>query len=337
MNYRSVSDLSDLTTRYASKVPEDVALIVGIPRSGMLIASLLALKLNLPLTDLYSFLRNDELYRGSTRNYKHQQLVKPWEAKKILLVDDSIASGRSMQKAVEQASAIYQGTVLTLAAFAQSNNRHQVDLFLEVVDQPRLFEWNILHHHFISCACLDIDGVLCVHPTPEENDDGPRYLHFLQHARPLFIPTIEVAHLVTSRLEKYRGPTEAWLARHGVRYRKLHMLDLPSAEERCRLSMHAPFKAQVYRSDPLAVLFVESKQNQAVEIMRLADKPVFCVETNQMYAPGMSLATLRVSTLRKGLSLKAKLFDKARKLLAKLSPTSPLRKIWARPAGRKHL
>lgn len=327
MNYRSVSDLSDLTTRYASKVPEDVELIVGIPRSGMLVASLLALKLNLPLTDLHSFIRNDELKKGSTRTYKYSQLSKPWEAAKVLLVDDSIASGRSMREAVEQATAVYPGAVLTLAAFAQSDNQHRVDLFLEVVDQPRLFEWNILHHHFISRACLDIDGVLCVDPTAEENDDGANYLHFLEHAKPLFIPSIEVAHLVTSRLEKYRGPTEEWLRRHGVRYGRLHMLDLPSAEERRRLNMHHSFKAEIYRSDPHAVLFVESEQNQAVEIMRLADKPVFCIETNQLYTPGMSLATLRVTTLRKGLSLKSKLFGKVRQLLAKL----PLRRPCARP------
>lgn len=326
MNYRSVSDLSDLTTRYASQVPEDVELIVGIPRSGMLVASLLALKLNLPLTDLYSFIRNDDLKKGTTRAYKHSQLVKPWAAAKVLLVDDSIASGKSMRDAVERATAVYPGAVLTLAAFAQSDNRHRVDLFLEVVDQPRLFEWNILHHRVISRACLDIDGVLCVDPTPEENDDGANYLHFLQHAKPLFIPSIEVAHLVTSRLEKYRKETEEWLHRHGVQYAKLHMLDLPSAEERRRLNLHHSFKAEIYRSDPHAVLFVESEQNQALAIMQLSNKPVFCIETNQMYTPGMSLATLRATTLRKGLSLKAKLAQRTRRLLGKLLPGPPLPK-----------
>lgn len=326
MNYRSVSDLSDLTTRLASKIPEDIQLVVGIPRSGMLVASLLALKLNLPLTDLYSFVRNDELNKGNTRTYKHSQLRKPWEASKILLVDDSIASGKSMQQALERVTAVYPGTVLTLAAFAQGDNRHRVDLFLEVVDQPRLFEWNILHHHFISRACLDIDGVLCVDPTAEENDDGPNYLHFLQHAKPLFIPSTQVAHLVTSRLEKYRQQTEEWLHRHGVQYAKLHMLDLPSAQERRRLGAHHLFKADVYRSDPHAVLFIESEQHQALAIMQLSNKAVFCIETNQMYLPGMSLSALQVRLVRKGLSLKARLSAKLRKCLAKLFPPPPLRK-----------
>lgn len=327
MNYRSVSDLAALTTRYANKIPGDIELIVGIPRSGILFASLLALKLNLPLTDLPAFLRNDPLKKGSTRAVKHARLSHPWEATKILLVDDSIASGQSMQAAVSQVTAVYPGSVLTMAAFAQHDNQQQVDLFLELVEQPRLFEWNILHHHYVSHACWDIDGVLCVDPTPEENDDGPNYLGFLQNAQPLFLPSLKVAHLVTSRLEKYRGETEAWLQRHGVRYGQLHMLDLPSAEERRRLNSHAGFKAEVYRSAPHAVLFVESEQSQALEIVRLANKPVYCIETNCMYSPGTSLTSLRLTTVRKGLSLKRKLLNRIRTLLTKLPIGTSPRKI----------
>lgn len=66
MNYRSLNDLSRLSTECAGKIPNDVDLVVGIPRSGMLVASIIALKQNLPLTDLYSFLRNDDLKKGST-------------------------------------------------------------------------------------------------------------------------------------------------------------------------------------------------------------------------------------------------------------------------------
>ena len=59
MNYRSLNDLSRLSTECASQIPDDIELVIGIPRSGMLVASIIALKQNLPLTDLYSFLRND--------------------------------------------------------------------------------------------------------------------------------------------------------------------------------------------------------------------------------------------------------------------------------------
>ncbi len=102
MNYRSVNDLSRLVTRHAGKVPGDVELVVGIPRSGMLVASMIAIKLNRPLTDLYSFLRNDDLQPTGTLAHNSKQLTKPLEARKILLVDDSIASGGSMAAAAEQ-------------------------------------------------------------------------------------------------------------------------------------------------------------------------------------------------------------------------------------------
>ncbi|MEH6387883.1 MULTISPECIES: phosphoribosyltransferase [Pseudomonas] len=323
MNYRSVSDLSTLTNRFASKVPTDVDLVVGIPRSGMLVASIVALKLNLPLTDLYAFERNDELKKGHTRTYKHEALRLPQQARKILLVDDSIASGGSMREARDKVSSIFSGEVVTMVAFAQRNNAEAVDIFLEAVEQPRVFEWNIMHHPLISHSCLDIDGVLCVDPTRMQNDDGANYLGFLEHARPLFIPSVEVKHLVTSRLEKYRCETEAWLERHGVRYQQLHMLDLPSAAERRRLDMHKQFKADVYRSDPHAVLFIENEELQAREIMRLTSKPVFCLETNEMYSPGASLSGLKSQAVRKSLSFRDKALGKVKRFMDRHLPLTP--------------
>lgn len=323
MNYRSVSDLSTLTNRFASKVPTDVDLVVGIPRSGMLVASIVALKLNLPLTDLYSFERNDELKKGHTRTYKHEALRLPQQARKILLVDDSIASGGSMREARDKVSKVFAGEVVTMVAFAQRNNAEAVDIFLETVEQPRVFEWNIMHHALITHSCLDIDGVLCVDPTRSQNDDGENYLEFLEHAQPLFIPSIEVKHLVTSRLEKYRAETEAWLERHGVRYQQLHMLDLPSAAERRRLDMHKQFKADIYRGDPHAVLFIENEERQAWEIMRLTGKPVFCLETNEMYAPGASLSSLKAQTVRKSLSFRDKVMGRIKRFMTRHLQLTP--------------
>lgn len=317
MNYRSLNHLSKLSTECAGKIPNDIDLVVGIPRSGMLVASIIALKQNLPLTDLYSFLRNDELKKGNTRTYKHADLVRAQDAKKILLVDDSISSAKSMMAAQEQVKAVYQGGVVTMAVFAERHNRHLVDMHLELVEQPRVFEWNIMHHEFLTHACLDIDGVLCLDPTTDQNDDGPKYRDFLACTRPLFIPSVKVAHLVTSRLEKYRADTEEWLKRNGVQYGELHMLDLPTAEERRRLNIHHKFKAEVYTKQPLTRLFVESEEKQAIEIMKLSGKPVYCIETNEMYVPGQ-VYNLKANTMRKSHRLKAKLVGKAKSLLAKL-------------------
>ena len=136
---------------------------------------------------------------------------------------------------------------------------------------------------------MDIDGVLCPDPTPEENHDGEKYRHFLLNAPPLFIPKVTIGTLVTSRLEKYRPETEAWLQKNHVKYNKLVMLNLPDMAARQRANCHASFKAKEYGSSTDNMLFVESSMTQAVEINRLTKKPVLCTETFQMIYESKSL------------------------------------------------
>ena len=130
---------------------------------------------------------------------------------------------------------------------------------------------------------LDIDGVLCENPTPEENDDGEKYIEFLRNARPKYVPTKKIGYLITSRLEKYRAETEYWLKKHGVEYDQLIMCPYQTAEERRRRGNHAIIKAIVYSQLPGTVLFVESERWQAIEIARRTFKPVFCTENQQCY------------------------------------------------------
>lgn len=58
MNYRSIVDLNSDIKKWISELPNDLDLIVGIPRSGLLVANLLALHLNLPLTDVEGLIEN---------------------------------------------------------------------------------------------------------------------------------------------------------------------------------------------------------------------------------------------------------------------------------------
>ncbi len=307
MNYRAIGDVSFLVNEQVGNVPHDVDLIVGIPRSGMLVASILSLKLNLPLTDLYSFQRNDPLKKGNTRVYKNDQLAHPHEAKKILLVDDSIASGNSMREAVALAKNCFQGEVLTMVAFAERANSHQVDIFLEAVEQPRVFEWNILHHSIINHACVDLDGVLCAQFASKELQ-ACDYLA----AKPLFIPSARIAHLITTRPERYRAETEAWLAEHGVQYDELHMLEEPTSNQHQSSSWKAAYKARVYQSDHHAVLYVERRADHAREIVRLSNKPVFCLATNEMLNPGTSILALKQQLVRKSLTFQEKVIGRLR-------------------------
>ena len=83
MNYRSISDLNQIILKRLYIIPRDIDLVVGIPRSGMFPANLLALYLNRPVTDLGSFI-NGHIYKAGERG----QFFDSRRYKKILIVDD---------------------------------------------------------------------------------------------------------------------------------------------------------------------------------------------------------------------------------------------------------
>jgi len=274
MYYRNVSDLNQIILKRLNIIPRNFDLIVGIPRSGMLPANLLSLYLNKPYTDITSFI-NGHIYKAGARG----QFFDIKEFKNVLVVDDSIASGSAMEKCRESLLHLTSDFTFSYCAIYVIPGKEKiVDYYFEVVPLPRYFQWNILNHTSLEKACFDIDGVLCVDPTSEQNDDGEKYLDFIINAPPLFIPGSKIGTVVTSRLEKYRKETESWLTANHVHYNELVMLDLPNKEARQKANSHAEHKAKTYLSKPY-VLFFESSLNQAIEINRISKKPVLCTET----------------------------------------------------------
>ncbi len=283
MNYRSVSDLNHCIVANLHRLPRDIELVVGIPRSGVLAASLIALHRNLPLVDLDGFLE-DRKWSGGERHELYCSTKDP-KATRALVVDDTVHRGNEMRRVKERIHAAGLGRhVVYACVYVAPQSQDKVDFWFEVIAPPRVFEWNLMHHSFLDDACVDIDGVLCRDPSPEENDDGPRYREFVASVEPLLIPTVRIGHLVTCRLEKYRDLTVSWLARHGVKYRKLVMMNYATKEERIAAGSHAQFKAQAYtRADGL--LFIESDPGQAQEIAQVSGRPVFCLTTRNMFNP----------------------------------------------------
>lgn len=276
--------MNDTIVRNLHRLPRDIDLVVGIPRSGILAANLLSLTANIPMTDLDSFLAGKIYSSGITKRHAALDRKAP-ETGNVLIIDDSINGGAAMNDARRKIAASGRTANLTFAAvYGASKNQKEADFIFEVVPQPRMFQWNFMHHIFLEQSCVDIDGVLCLDPTETENDDGVAYAKFLSEARPLYGPTRKIGWLVTSRLEKYRGITQAWLDKHDIKYDQLIMLDLPSKAERQRLGVHGSFKADFYaKSD--AILFIESERDQAAKIAKLSGKPVLCVETQQLVSP----------------------------------------------------
>lgn len=286
MNYRSVAHLNHQIVDWIAELPRDIDLIVGIPRSGLLVGNLLALHLNLPLTDVEGLLEGRLIQTG--KRFRHLEPGAFFaEKRKVLVVDDSVFSGREIQRVKKKISEVgLPHTILYAAVYVDSGAQSQVDLHAEVLPNPRVFEWNLMHHkHVLENSCMDIDGVLCRDPASRENDDGPRYEKFLSGADPFYLPTRPVGWLVTCRLEKYRALTEAWLAARGVRYRELVMMDFPDMAARRAANSYASYKAEVYTRTG-AIMFIESSLKQARQIADLSEKPVFCMETRDMVYPG---------------------------------------------------
>ena len=281
-HYRSVADLNSCIVKNISINPKDIDLIVGIPRSGMLAASMLALHTNTLLTDVEGFIagrlfETGRRLRGKTKTFD--------QCRRVLIVDDSVRSGYSIKEIKSRIGDGYPNKEVFYAAiFGPGKEKGIVDIYYENCPTPRLFEWNLMHHDVLRKSCVDLDGVLCRDPNREENDDSTNYLNFIQTVGPYLKPTVKLGYIVTNRLEKYRPQTEAWLQKNGIEYGELIMLDLPSKQARREANCYSTHKAKVY-VDTKSALFIESSELQSREISQLTGRSVFCVDTRQIINP----------------------------------------------------
>ena len=321
MRYRSVAELDDDVVEWLHHLPGDLELIVGIPRSGLLAASLLALHLNLPMTDVEGLIEGRVLQPGP--RYTGTVVGLLGEPRRVLVVDDSILLGRqleSVKKRIHAASLPH--TIRYAALYPAPGSEKKVDFFFEIIETPRCFEWNVMHHPWVlSKTCMDIDGVLCRDPSSAENDDGPEYRQFLKRADRLYLPTAPIRWLVTARLEKYRSLTEEWLTTNGVEYSELVMMDYPDMAARRAANAYGSFKAEIYRRTG-AILFVESSPALAAEIAHYSGKSVFCLETRRMIDPEL-LPRVRHTAAELPRRLLASVSNAAHTVAASVRPSSP--------------
>lgn len=291
MKFVTLAELAGTIRKNVHKIPHDVDFVIGVPRSGVIAAGIIAEFLNAPLIDVDSFAKFGALPTGGRRSRFHRRPVT--ERSRVLVVDDTIFHGWSLRETKNKLAPFarkFGYEFVYLAVFLEGPN-DGVDIWLEDLRRYTdgyttfvLYEWNIFHHvpKLMGECIYDIDGVLCLDP-PDERSGRP-YLDYLPNAVPLFTPTVKVGELVTYRLEKYRELTEWWLRNQGVTYGALTMFPAKSYDERAGMGISpAAFKADTYRLRPWAKLFVESDDRQAREIHAITRRPVYSVESNKMY------------------------------------------------------
>lgn len=155
MIYKCIEDLSKTIKNNIGSLPLDIDLVVANPRSGFLPATMIALYRNLPLCDIDS-LNNDRIFEcGITKKNNFIKSVK--EAKNILIVEDSSYSGKSIELIKNKIPKTIIKKCKILTIYVNSNTKKYSDYYFEVIDEARIFEWNIFHHNGLNYAAVDLE------------------------------------------------------------------------------------------------------------------------------------------------------------------------------------
>ena len=254
----------------------DIRGILGIPRSGMFPASMIAMWLNLPL---YFLDPQNNLVPmsgaskfGGIRMMEHKPLTG-----RLLVMDDTVYAGTAMKNI---RSRLLEDVYFS-AVYVKPEAKEIVDFYAKELPPPHLLEWNLFNCTYIQQALLDFDGILCPNVPLEILEDEEKHKEWLLNVKPFYhrLPKFKCKGIVTARFERYRDITENWLARHNVKYERLIMMPNEMEEDRLRdhVETSSTYKAKHFvESD--AKFFIESEVPEAIRIRKKSGKLVICPE-----------------------------------------------------------
>lgn len=265
----------------------DFDIVIGIPRSGLIIASIFATKFGKPLSTPDVFINEQKYWFSGVGNSSNKPELEGHKIsiRKVLLIDDSMTrwefENSIMGKNYKMIHEKYpELEIITASLYVTKRTKTFPNLYYKEIpdcaNNPHRFEWNLMHGK-IGIAATDMDGVLCEKCPAGVDENEPRYLEWLTKARPYLIPCYEIDYIITSRLEKYRPQTEQWLKDHKVRYGQLIMWNLP---EKSMRTNHAEYKCKTLRSLGVDIFhYWEDEKWQAEQIHRDTGIIVICFDT----------------------------------------------------------
>ncbi len=285
MNYVTHAQLLYDVMELERRLPRDISAVIGIPRSGMLPASIIATHRNIPLGSFVDCKTANLNYGGRLLSADRGWASAEEPGARWLVIDDSIYRGSSMKSVKQYLAEDHPGRSVSYAAVYGSPDTPagmEADFIGRIVPGPRYFAWNLFHHADLDKVMFDMDGVLCYDPTCHDDWRGGEYEAWLPNAIPFNLPSVPIHSICTNRLRIWRSETTAWLERHGIRFGALHMSPFDSPAERTAKSYHGLFKGETYR-DSDCNLFIESDDAQAQAIAYLSGKPVIALDTGKVY------------------------------------------------------
>jgi adenine/guanine phosphoribosyltransferase-like PRPP-binding protein len=268
------------------KLPPDITAIAGVARSGLSAATMISMYLHLPMITIRQTM-NDIVPTGNGWRLGGTKHVDP--KGKILVLDDTVMTGNSL-RAIRPLVQRELGDALYASVYCNPNAAAKPDIWAVDLPWPHLLEWNIFNSILSTSMACDFDGILCQDCPAGSDDDGPKYLDFINNAKPLYVPRrVPIPLIVTARIEKYRQPTEDWLQRHGIKCHNLIMHPAATLKERQRDDV-AAYKARHYqawasnhRAIPGPNIFCESDDRQARRIAALSKFLTICPATSGCY------------------------------------------------------
>lgn len=281
INYRQM--IADVQA-WSRRLP-DFKAVIGVPRSGLIPAAVLALSRNVPMYSLddVTTVETAGLQAGPAVHTAKRQ--GSWSLSRLptgpgrgptLVVDDTVWDGNTISMLRDTLAHLPN---LCFAAYATSGAA-PVDFHCHHFGrEPLLTEWTVFHCEFNRLVLTDLDGVLC-EDWPHPGEDGvyeERYANHLANAACLIRPSSKLGGIVTSRLAKYREATEAWLVRNHITYEQLIMCPAETPTQRAAQHGFAEWKAHVYGTwlaHAHAGLFIESCPRQATRIATVTGRPV---------------------------------------------------------------
>ncbi len=280
MKFYTIADMNQLIIDNLYKIPHDINVVVGIPKSGMVVASLLSLYLNKTLSDVDGFVNERTMENGEIRKKTMTIIESIDNVKKILLVDDTIMSGKSMEMATNKIKNKFPKIeIITFALYVKEIDiaKKYLNIFLEKHPSLRFWEWNFMHHPYRTFS-IELDGVLCQDPVGIlANKNNDNYINFLTKAKPKFLPTTQINEIITGRLDIFEEVTKNWLNQYNIKYKKLIMKSPKKPREETYI-----FKSNIYKESQ-SKLFVESNKKQAEKIASLTGKFVYSLEDTKLY------------------------------------------------------
>ena len=243
VDFVTLDELAVWTREFVENFPESYDLVIGVPRSGMLVASIVATKLGRPLTtpDLFA--------EGRWWSSRLLEPTASTDIRSVLLVDDSVDRGSSIEAAMKVIELKARSLRVTTAALIahRPNATDLVDLHHRIIPHPAIFEWNLMHAKVMSRLSASLEGVL---------DRSGR------------VPVYSIDLVLAAGNEGACARTEAFLKERGVLYDELIMR---AGREKSELLRLAP--SDLHLEGPIA---------EARKIFSSTGIPTICMDEMQL-------------------------------------------------------